>query len=63
MTETKKRGPKKGRYNENDLMTAYHEKYATLGGVARALGVSHPEAEERYARWLIERAEDGEADH
>ena len=60
MTGPGKRGPAKVRYNENDLWEAYHNQYSTLGGVARALEISHPEAEKRYQRWLAERAEDGE---
>lgn len=45
-------------YAEADLWEAYHNSYSTLGGVARALGISHAEAEERYQAWLGEREEE-----
>ena len=48
---------KQAEYNEYDLWDAYHNQYATLGGVARALDITHPEAEERYQSWLSEHAE------
>lgn len=53
---------KNAEYNEYDLWDAYHNEYSSLGGVARALGISAPEAEERYKAWLTEHAEEKSSD-